>query len=177
MVTTCILCEILRKTETSRCARRRCLLRRGFQPAPRGRPSGPGRGQCRVSSCALGGPGRCSAAPRALRLAPSGGRRHVCQTRRRCHAVNELAGRLQFAGRFSTCPPLIIDHEAGIARARRSVEKIELDPDTEEIQIELRLPANCANRLEAATGIEPVHRSFADSRLTTWLRRHREAAT
>lgn len=24
--------------------------------------------------------------------------------------------------------------------------------------------------LEATTGIEPVHRSFADSRLTTWLR-------
>jgi hypothetical protein len=51
------------------------------------------------------------------------------------------------------------------------VQKIELDPDERELEVRVKLPGNAVQPVEAATGIEPVYKSFADSCLTTWLRR------
>ena len=57
--------------------------------------------------------------------------------------------------------------------ARTFVEKVELSPDTREVEIQFRLPGNCANHVEAAAGVEPAYKGFADPCLTTWLRRRR----
>ena len=56
--------------------------------------------------------------------------------------------------------------------ARRFLDGVTLYPDQRELEVRVKLPANTVQRVEAATGIEPVYKSFADSCLTTWLRRH-----
>ena len=76
--------------------------------------------------------------------------------------------------RYVTELPILIQEATNEEKrqlARSFVEEIGLNPDTREVEIEFKLPDNCANHVEAATGIEPVDKSFADSCLTTWLRR------
>jgi hypothetical protein len=48
---------------------------------------------------------------------------------------------------------------------------VEINPETQELHIELKLPEQCANNVEAAAGVEPACKGFADLCLTTWLRR------
>ena len=55
--------------------------------------------------------------------------------------------------------------------ARRFLDGVTLYPDERELEVRVKLPDNTVQRVEAATGIEPVYKSFADSCLTTWLRR------
>lgn len=39
---------------------------------------------------------------------------------------------------------------------RQVVEKMELDPETREVELQMRLPANCANQYEAAAGVAAI---------------------
>ena len=55
--------------------------------------------------------------------------------------------------------------------AKRMLQEVTLDPDTRQVEVRVKLPANTVQRVEAAGGIEPPHRGFADLCLTTWLRR------
>ncbi len=54
---------------------------------------------------------------------------------------------------------------------RGFVGAVELDPERREVNVDLQLPSNCVNNVEAAAGVEPANRGFADLCLTTWLRR------
>ncbi len=57
------------------------------------------------------------------------------------------------------------------ALARDFMHNLEFDPVKREVDISVKLPADTLQHMEAAAGVEPACKGFADLCLTTWLRR------